>query len=142
MIVSKKVLNFRIQKIGKSIGYIFFLTLMEQILISAKYYKESDTLILFIRDSLVMYLINTALIFIGISVLAAIGLLVKEILSRRLTYTQLWNLASYVVTVPTILFSILEAFYIKVPFGWFIKWILLITILFRYINFFPKPRKR
>lgn len=76
-----------------------------------------------------IYLFSAVGKFIEISILALIGLLLKNILRKTLTYGQLWKLSAYSVTLPTIFFMIMDALKTVVPSGFFIYWFVSIIIL-------------
>ncbi|WP_338470262.1 DUF1189 domain-containing protein [Niallia sp. XMNu-256] len=78
---------------------------------------------------LVIYLFSTASKLIGISFLALIGLMLKNMLGKDLKYGQLWRLSAYSVTLPTIFFMIMEALKTIVPSGFLIYWFVAIIML-------------
>ncbi len=59
--------------------------------------------------SLFLYLFASASSFIEISVLAVIGLALKNLTGRKLKYGQLWRMAAYSETLPTVFFTIMAA---------------------------------
>ncbi|MCF6137929.1 DUF1189 domain-containing protein [Pseudalkalibacillus berkeleyi] len=87
------------------------------------------------------YIFMTALKFIGITVLALIGLIVKNVMKRKnIPYRQLWIMSAYAVTLPTILFAILESLGIMFPGQLFIYWAVAVFILSRIVKHVPVPR--
>lgn len=89
-----------------------------------------------------LYLFTTGMKFIGITVLATIGILIRNKAEVRLNYKQLWVLATYAVTLPTTIFNVLEAFAIYIPFGFLFYWVIAILMLYFVINNIPKPKMR
>jgi hypothetical protein len=77
----------------------------------------------------IIYLFSAAGKFIEVSILALIGLLLKNILGKMLTYGQLWRLSAYSITLPTIFFMVMDALKTVVPSGFFIYWFVSIIIL-------------
>lgn len=91
--------------------------------------------------SLFLYLISCAANFIEISVLALIGLAIKNLSGRKLNYRQLWRMAAYSETLPTIFFTIMAAIKTTVPNSFLINWFVAIIVLYLAINEIPKPKK-
>jgi hypothetical protein len=92
--------------------------------------------------SIVLYLGACASSFIEVSVLAAIGLLLKNMAGRRLNYRQLWRMSAYSETLPTVFFTIMAALKTTVPNSFFINWAVIIIVLYLAINETPKPKKK
>jgi hypothetical protein len=90
--------------------------------------------------SLVLYLFTSAANFIEVSVLALIGLLLKNLAGRKLNYRQLWRMAAYSETLPTLFFTIMSAIKTTVPWSFLINWFVVIMILYLAINEIPKPK--
>lgn len=86
------------------------------------------------------YIFMTALKFIGITVLALIGLIIKNIMKRKLKYGQLWIVSAYAVTLPTIFFAIMESLNILIPGQFFIYWVAAIIILSQIVKNVPLPK--
>jgi hypothetical protein len=89
---------------------------------------------------LFLYLFTSAANFIEVSVLALIGLLLKNLAGRKLNYRQLWRMAAYSETLPTLFFTIMAAIKTNVPWSFFINWFIVIMILYLAINEIPKPK--
>ena len=83
----------------------------------------------------------TGLKFIGVSVLALIGLLLKGKHLTSIHYRHLWGLSSYAVTIPTIFFAITDFLKIMIPFSFLIYWASAILILYLTIKEIPVPKK-
>ncbi len=90
----------------------------------------------------VVYLFQTGLKFIGITVLATIGLLLRSIAGRKASYKQLWVLSVYSVTIPTLFFTIMALVKTTVPFGFLLYWFVAIMLLYLTIKEIPLPKKR
>ncbi|TLS36296.1 DUF1189 domain-containing protein [Pseudalkalibacillus caeni] len=90
----------------------------------------------------IAYIFQTGLKFIGISVLASIGLIFKNTMQRNLTYKQLWVLSAYAVTLPTIFFAIMGLLRITVSLDFLLYWFVAIMMLYLIIKEVPKPKKR
>ncbi len=88
------------------------------------------------------YLFMTALKFIGVTVLALIGLIIKNIMKRNLPYRQLWILSAYSVTLPTIFFALMDLLRIMIPFQFLLYWGVAIFMLAQVIKFVPLPKKQ
>ncbi len=85
----------------------------------------------------VIYLFSTASKLIGVSFLALVGMVLKNMLGKELKYGQLWRLSAYSVTLPTIFFMIMEALRTIVPSGFLIYWFVAIIMLVLVIKEIP-----
>lgn len=91
--------------------------------------------------SIFIYLFSSAASFIEVSVLALIGLALKNIAGRKLTYRHLWRMAAYSETLPTLFFTIMAALKTAVPNTFFINWFVVIIVLLLAIKEIPRPKK-
>jgi hypothetical protein len=91
--------------------------------------------------SMVIFLLSSAASFIEVSVLALIGLALKDLFGRKLTYRQLWRMAAYSETLPTIFFTVMAAVKTPVPNSFFINWFVVLIVLSLAIKEIPKPKK-
>jgi hypothetical protein len=89
---------------------------------------------------IIAYLFFTALKFIGVTVLALIGLIVRNIAKRNLSYRQLWMLSAYAVTIPTIFFAIIDLLEIIVPFSLALYWFVAILVLYLVVKKVPASK--
>jgi hypothetical protein len=105
--------------------------------------EGSDTALAFILPifSLVIFLFSSALRFIEISVLALIGILLRNIVRKDLQYRHLWRMTAYSVTLPTVFFTIMGLFQTHVPFGSLINWFVSLTILLLAIQDVPSSKE-
>ena len=90
--------------------------------------------------SLLIYLFSSAASFIEVSVLALIGLVLKNLLGRKLNYRQLWRMAAYSETLPTLFFTIMAAIKTTVPNSALINWFVVIIVLYLAIKEIPRPK--
>ncbi|PLS01776.1 DUF1189 domain-containing protein [Neobacillus cucumis] len=88
--------------------------------------------------SLFIYVFSSAASFIEVSILALIGLALKG--NRRLNYRQLWRMAAYSETLPTLFFTIMTAIQTTVPNSFLINWFVVIIVLYLAIKEVPKPK--
>ncbi|KGM45306.1 DUF1189 domain-containing protein [Neobacillus niacini] len=84
--------------------------------------------------SLFMFLISSAVNFIEVSILAWIGLLLKNLAGRSISYRHLWRMAAYSATLPTVFFTIMSALNTPVPNSFYINWFVEVIILFLAIK--------
>lgn len=89
---------------------------------------------------LFIYLFQTSFKFIGISVLAAIGLFLAKQFNRKLRYNSLWILSAYAVTIPTLFFAITDALKIFIPFAFLLYWVTATIVLYLIIVEIPKAK--
>jgi hypothetical protein len=83
-------------------------------------------------------IIPVVALFIYIFVLALIGLALKG--NRKLNYRQLWRMAAYSETLPTLFFTIMTAIQTVVPNSFLINWFVVIIVLYLAIKEVPKPK--
>ncbi|GHH97011.1 DUF1189 domain-containing protein [Neobacillus kokaensis] len=91
--------------------------------------------------SIFIYLFSSASSFIEVSILALIGLALKNLAGRKLTYRHLWRMAAYSETLPTLFFTIMAALKTTVPNTFFINWFVAIIVLLLAIKEIPRPKK-
>lgn len=90
---------------------------------------------------LVMYLFTTAMKFIGIFTLSVITLLLKRKVADQLNYKQGWVLSAYAVTLPTVMFAIIDTAGINIPFSFAIYWVIAIIMMNLVLKHVPAPQK-
>lgn len=90
---------------------------------------------------MIIYLFSCTASFIEITILALIGLMLKNLLGRNLNFSQLWRMAAYSETLPTVFFTIMAIFKTTVPGSFFLNWIVVIIVLYLAIKETPKSKK-
>ncbi|WP_053364116.1 DUF1189 domain-containing protein [Bacillus sp. FJAT-27251] len=88
-----------------------------------------------------IFLVNSALKFIEVSVLALFGLILKNILARPLQYRHVWRMAAYSVTLPTLFFTVMDLLKTTVPYGFMLNWTIALIILLLAIQEIPQKDK-
>lgn len=78
--------------------------------------------------------------FVGISLVAAIGLSLKQMNRLRLTYQQLWVMSAHIVTLPSILIALSGLLPIQLPYPLAIYFLLSIGLLYVVLRKIPKPK--
>ncbi|MFD2446075.1 DUF1189 domain-containing protein [Bacillus sp. CGMCC 1.16607] len=91
---------------------------------------------------LVMYIFSSGLKFIGISIYAAVGIFLAKLLQKNVPYRQLWRMAAYSVTIPTIFFAIMVALQTTVPNGFLINWLVSIMVLMLALKEIPVKKQK
>jgi hypothetical protein len=86
---------------------------------------------------LFLYLFASASKFIGVSILAFIGLILRSTLDKKINYRHTWVMSAYAVTLSTVFFAIMEALQAVVPYAPFLHWFVSITVLFLAIKEIP-----
>ena len=89
---------------------------------------------------LVMYIFTTGMKFIGIFTLSLIALFIKRKTADQLNYRHCWILSAYTVTLPTMLFVVLDSLPIFIPFSFTIYWVIAISMLYFVFREIPRPR--
>lgn len=89
---------------------------------------------------LVIYIVSSAMKFVEVSILALFGLAIKNMMQKKSNYGQLWRLAAYSVTLPTIFFMVMDFLRTIVPNGFFIHWFVAIMMLLLSIKEIPSQK--
>ncbi|WP_161522414.1 DUF1189 domain-containing protein [Caldifermentibacillus hisashii] len=87
---------------------------------------------------ILFYLIQVAGQIISITILALIGLILKNALKLNINYGHLWKLSTYAITLPTVFFMIMHFFHAIVPFASLINWTVMIIMLHLTMKEIPK----
>ncbi|HWO98004.1 MAG TPA: DUF1189 domain-containing protein [Bacillus sp. (in: firmicutes)] len=88
-----------------------------------------------------LYILAAGSKFIGITLFAYIGILLKRTLYRNITYKPLWTLAAYSGTLTTVLFTITKTFSLQIPGQAFWHWGITCIIFFLTIKHVPARKK-
>lgn len=75
------------------------------------------------------YLIQVAGHLITVTVLALIGLILKNALKLQINYGNIWRMSAYALTLPAMFFMIMNYFQAVVPFSSIINWTVMIIML-------------
>ncbi|ADH99826.1 DUF1189 domain-containing protein [Salisediminibacterium selenitireducens] len=78
---------------------------------------------------LLIYLVGTAMKFIGVTALAAITMFLKRNVVNELKFSQAWVLSAFAVTLPTTLFAFFDLIQFQFPFQFAIYWVIAITMM-------------
>lgn len=87
------------------------------------------------------YVFSSGVKFVEISILALLGLIIKNIIGRKLTYGHLWRMSAYSVTLPTLFFTVMAALKTVVPGGFFLHWLVAYIVLFLAIKEIPQTKQ-
>ncbi|UAC47264.1 DUF1189 domain-containing protein [Bacillus aquiflavi] len=90
---------------------------------------------------LIIFLFASGIKFIEVSILALIGLLLKNMTESPLQYRHTWRMAAYSITIPTTFFTIMTFLKTPIPNGFLINWLVSTTILYLAIKEVPKRKK-
>ncbi|WP_188695102.1 DUF1189 family protein [Pullulanibacillus camelliae] len=144
----KQATMFRFLKIGYNIFYAFFLALLSALLFSPSIINRSietskDLSILFIPLMFVLYyILLAAIFFFYLSLLACLGMGIKQLIPRRLNYQQLWSLSANSCTWPTLALAVLNLI-VSLPNQIIWLYILACIGMTTYmISSIPKPKPR
>ncbi|MDF1508348.1 DUF1189 domain-containing protein [Robertmurraya sp. DFI.2.37] len=87
-----------------------------------------------------IFLFASAMKFIGISVLALIGIMIYR-KGEELKYRHMWRMAAYSIVLPTIFFMIMDIFRTVVPYGFMLNWLVSILVLFLALKEIPPAKE-
>ncbi|ANB59735.1 DUF1189 domain-containing protein [Anoxybacteroides amylolyticum] len=88
-----------------------------------------------------IYLFTSTSKFIGVSVLAFIGLILRSTLDKNISYRHTWIMSAYAVTLSTTFFTIMETLQTVVPYAVPIHWFVSISVLFLAIKEIPSVKQ-
>jgi hypothetical protein len=91
---------------------------------------------------LIIFIFSSGIKFIEVSILALIGILVKNLLKRNVPYRQAWRMAAYSVTLPTVFFTIMALLQTQVPNGFIINWFVSILVLTLAMKEIPMKKQK
>lgn len=152
----KKIAAFRLIPIGKVMQYIFIYILlitsisfvqfingisiqqanMEGLL---EYFQEIQWL-LYPFSFIFLFVLNTLLIFVRISIFAYVGVIILSLLKRKGEYRHLWRSTLFASTIP-MLISVLVAFF-NISTGYIQFFIYFVTLVYLFLACKYYPIKR
>lgn len=91
---------------------------------------------------IIVYLFTSGMKFIGISLLALVGLLINTNNKDTISYRHIWRIAAYSVVLPTIFFTIMDVFQTTVPFGFLLNWVVSIIVLILALKEVPQEKNQ
>lgn len=87
-----------------------------------------------------IYLFASAMKFIGISVLALIGVMIYR-KGEEAKYRHIWRMAAYSIVLPTVFFMIMDIFRTVVPYGFWLNWLVSVLVLFLALKEVPSAKE-
>ena len=103
--------------------------------------SESAMAIILPFLSLTIFLFSSGLKFIEVSILALVGLLLKNFVGKNLAYRHIWRMTAYSVTLSTVFFMVMDLIKTTVPNGFLINWFVSLIILLLAIKEIPSTKK-
>lgn len=101
---------------------------------------EEANQLLWIFLFFIFYIFTAALIFLKVAILAVFGMGFKNALAKPLSYTQIWKMTAYCLTLPTIFFTIMDSFQATVPFRMSLSWFIIFILLFLTLKEVPQGK--
>lgn len=89
---------------------------------------------------ILMLLFGAFVKFIEVTILALIGLALKNSLQRKLNFKQLWILSAYASTLAAFFFFIMDWLQVIVPGGFLLNWFVHIIVLYLTIKEIPQSK--
>ena len=164
----KYIAAFRMQGIGKTIRYLFFLALImcipmtiymilyaaggnesARMVIETKLpiltmendLMEANSFILLPSVLVMYYLFVSFILFIKVSIFGGIGLWMAHILKKRAEYRHTFRMAAYAVTLPALLIAVTELTGFTLPSGYLFDWIATSAMLIMAVRYLPGAPK-
>lgn len=105
--------------------------------------KDADQLlwVFLVIMFLIFYIFTAALTFLKVTIFAAFGMVFKNALTKPLRYVQLWKITAYCITLPTIFFTIMDAFQATVPFRMSLSLFIIFILLFLTLKEIPQDQE-
>ncbi|WP_339162874.1 DUF1189 family protein [Siminovitchia sp. FSL W7-1587] len=153
----KEIAKYRFLPIGKAIQHVFIIALLFSLGSIIQNMTENGFLpgqagevmkdpgakgIFAALYLLATFGINAALLFIAITLIAAVGEPAARFQERKLPYRQSWRVTAFSMTLPALLFGLLDVFHIQSPYFMLLAFAGTITMILLSIRSIPKPRKR
>lgn len=145
----KAVLNINKMKVGSSVAYfaifIILITLPDIMKILLNDHSDFSSVPegVFIFQILVFYPLESIFFgLIGISLVAAIGMLMNKLTGRRLKYALLWKMALHASTTPLLLYTVVKNIFAMNSLISAVLFLLVFFLLYRMITVFPKPHSK
>lgn len=153
----REIAKYRFLTIGKTIQYVFILAIFLSLsgfydaifhnpFSSDSYgeeaYDAGSKVFMTVIVILMTYILNSGLVFLGITILASIGEPLAKSWGRKLPYRQSWRLTACSVTLPVVLFSLFYLLNIDKGYFIFLALIMAVGMILASIKAIPKPRNR
>ncbi|ALC84958.1 4-hydroxy-3-methylbut-2-en-1-yl diphosphate synthase [Bacillus sp. FJAT-22090] len=152
----KKIAAFRLIPIGKVMQYIFIYILlitsisfvqfingisiqqanMEGLL---EYFQEIQWL-LYPFSFIFLFVLNTLLIFVRISIFAYVGVIILSLLKRKGEYRHLWRSTLFASTIPMLISVVVAFFNISTGYIQFFIYFVTLVYLFLACKYYPIKR--
>lgn len=147
LLLPKKQAVFQLNRVKTKdffmyVGFLIFLMLLPN---GLRLIVESINSGSFTREYLLILIFYPSLIIlfsiIGISLLAAIGMLIKTVTKRKMAYQLLWRMTIYVLTYPVLLYTFFDLIGIQNMWINLLLFLIFIVIFSKMILVYPKARK-
>lgn len=143
----KAVLNINKIKIGSSVAYFFILLMIVTL---------PDLIRLLLTDDLngvprSVYMVQLLVFYpfqsifsglIGITLVAAVGVILNKLVKRKLKYALLWKMSIHAATIPLLLYAIIKNLFANNIYVTTILVLSVFIILLKMITVFPKPKQK
>ncbi|QHZ47681.1 DUF1189 domain-containing protein [Bacillus sp. NSP9.1] len=87
-----------------------------------------------------LFLATAAGKFIDVTVLAVIGLLIRNAQKKKLSYKQLWVMSAYAMTLATVFFMVMDSLQALVPSQFLLNWAVNFIMLFLAVKEVPSQK--
>ncbi|MTH52435.1 DUF1189 domain-containing protein [Bacillus mangrovi] len=89
----------------------------------------------------ILYLISSFSKFVEVTVLALLGLIIRNMLRKKISFKQSWVMAAYAVTLATIFFTVMSALQASVPSQGLVLWFVHVVILYLAVKEVPSKKE-
>lgn len=123
-------------------GFLIFLVLLPN---GIRLINESINSGSFTREYLLILIFYPSLIIlfsiIGISLLAAMGMLIKIMTKRKMAYQLLWRMTIYVLTYPVLIYTLFDLIGIQNAWINLLLFLIFVVVFSKMILVYPKARR-
>ncbi|AZB43638.1 DUF1189 domain-containing protein [Bacillus sp. FJAT-42376] len=86
---------------------------------------------------ILLYLVSSFSKFIEVTILALLGLVIRNMLKKKVNFKQSWVMSAYAVTLATLFFTIMTSLQAAVPSQGLVQWFVHIVMLYLAVKEIP-----
>ncbi|MGR3765041.1 DUF1189 domain-containing protein [Rossellomorea sp. NS-SX7] len=90
---------------------------------------------------LVLYLFTSGLMFLKVTIFGLIGVMLANLMKRKLNYRQSWRITAYSVTLSTLFFTLMKFLQTSIAAAPLLDWFVVMVIMSLAIKEIPQPQK-
>ncbi|WP_175991024.1 DUF1189 domain-containing protein [Bacillus sp. Marseille-Q1617] len=91
---------------------------------------------------LILYLFTSGLMFLKVTIFGWLGVMMANMMKRKLNYRQSWRITAYSVTLSTLFFTLMKSLQTSIAAAPLLDWFVVMVIMYLAIKEIPQPQKR